>query len=230
MRIQARKKQTRIVGATVAVGAGGTAVALFAVLRLIFLMAVVDDPTPGDWKRTPRQPDVSSRDSQSSASSSCYDNLWSTADARVALRTAYAAMPPHLRQRDEHVLFPLLGQALLSAAAAADKHMVTLQMGGMDGVTNDPLWDMWVDKSRSTAVYTRQYWHPIVVEPVARNYQRLQENYATVFSSSHCYRTVQWAMRYHPDNDSNRNNNNNNCTFYTFDDSETAPPLCRNKP
>lgn len=185
------------------------------------------------------------------SSSSCQERLrrrppLSTTDARRALRRAYYDVVPSRVRGVEHILIHLLGRALLDEATRRDRTLVTLQMGGMDGRSNDPLWTTFVGDghkgktNKQNATPNLTHWMPVVVEPVERNFQALQRNYASV-PDLRCFHAVRWAMKYDAREDQTEDeastdakdyneNNNGTCTFYTFDDSETAPRLCKDKP
>jgi hypothetical protein len=70
--------------------------------------------------------------------------------------------------------FPPILQKLLEYASEHDQYFVTVQIGGMDGKTGDPLY-------RMTELYRKslKYWVPIVLEPVSANFVKLHATYAT---------------------------------------------------
>jgi FkbM family methyltransferase len=74
----------------------------------------------------------------------------------------------------KHMKFPALGRLIYESALEKNRTLLTLQIGGMDGISNDPMHNMFVRDSPLNL----HNWFPIVVEPVTTNFEQLTKNYA----------------------------------------------------
>jgi len=74
----------------------------------------------------------------------------------------------------KHMKFPALGRLIYESALEKNRTLLTLQIGGMDGISNDPMHNMFVRGSPLNL----HNWFPIVVEPVTTNFEQLTKNYA----------------------------------------------------
>ena len=100
----------------------------------------------------------------------------------------------------ESCKFGSLGQHLLHAAIQQNKTLLTVQIGAMDGYSNDPMHGMFVKQSvlnpgarnntlgppkpmfrnhvhRNTDAFNLQHWLPVLFEPVPRNFETLKHTY-----------------------------------------------------
>jgi len=122
------------------------------------------------------------------------------------------AIQEMLSQNPEEVRFASLGQALYKKAVEQNKYLVTVQIGAMDGASNDPLWGMFVVGDASLS-----HWMPLAIEPVPKNYENLQLNYKKLQESNNlpCPILARGAVSYDTSNEERM------CPFCRFDlDSE----------
>jgi hypothetical protein len=115
---------------------------------------------------------------------------------------------------------------LLEGARETDKLLLTLQVGGHDGKTGDPIYAALVQNNGNHRLTN---WLPVVVEPVLENYEKLIQTYDSIDKTRHlpCQLPVRWAMSY----DGERNNGGDGaCPFYRFNNEPSAPSICREKP
>lgn len=120
-----------------------------------------------------------------------------------------------LLQKTYGCLFANFGKALLAKAAEVNKHLFTVQVGGMDGKSNDPMYAMFrTEKDLSS-------WLPAVFEPVKYNFHNLQETYQEMAeeNSLSCALLAQQAIT--------DDQSQTTCTFCYFDNSPDAPELCK---
>jgi hypothetical protein len=113
--------------------------------------------------------------------------------------------------------FSRLGTRLMKAAEQQDKALVTVQVGGMDGKSNDPMNKMVM------ALPSARQWLPIVIEPVPQNFATLEKHYATLQSDKGiiCSLPERRAISY---------DGSDTCTFCHFNLSDTADPHCQKQP
>eukprot|EP00544_Gedaniella_sp_CCMP2646_P013105 CAMPEP_0202500128 /NCGR_PEP_ID=MMETSP1361-20130828/32038_1 /ASSEMBLY_ACC=CAM_ASM_000849 /TAXON_ID=210615 /ORGANISM="Staurosira complex sp., Strain CCMP2646" /LENGTH=361 /DNA_ID=CAMNT_0049132493 /DNA_START=29 /DNA_END=1114 /DNA_ORIENTATION=- len=116
--------------------------------------------------------------------------------------------------------FNAIGQGLLQEAVQANQMLLTVQIGGMDGKSNDPMYAQFVQPE---VISSLKHWMPVVVEPVPDNFQALTETYKRISASKGllCPLLIQGAISYGP---------SRTCTFCRFDTSETAPDECNKHP
>lgn len=122
---------------------------------------------------------------------------------------------------------------LLQEAAAKDRFLFTLQIGGHDGKSNDPMYNALVRDNNSNSSRTLENWFPVVAEPVGHNYGRLLQTYQDIDRdrTMPCQLPVRWAMSYHNESKgSARQGGVGTCPFYRFNNDESAPATCRDKP
>ncbi len=70
--------------------------------------------------------------------------------------------------------FRELSQLIYQSALENNQILLTLQIGGMDGVSNDPMHDIFVLQEQLRL----HNWFPIILEPVPTNFHKLTLNYA----------------------------------------------------
>ena len=72
-----------------------------------------------------------------------------------------------------------LSRLLYKSALEKNRILLTLQIGGMDGVSNDPMHKIFVYQD-SSKHFNLSSWFPVVVEPVPTNFDQLKKNYALI--------------------------------------------------
>lgn len=128
--------------------------------------------------------------------------------------------------------FDSIGQHLLHYASLYNTTLLTVQVGAMDGKSNDPLYEMFVStgkaninvKSASDSSLELNNWLPVIVEPVYDNYKSLLGTYKTIANENHlgCAVPLNAAVSYDsPDG---------TCPFCRFNTAEDAPEICKNSP
>lgn len=128
--------------------------------------------------------------------------------------------------------FISIGQHLLHHAIEKKKTLLTLQVGAMDGKSNDPMYEMFVkpDQKEPTFVSNRdsfvdlQNWLPVMIEPLPSNFQTLQENYADIAKTKGlgCAVPINAIASY--------NTSTTTCPFCRANTSRDAPLRCKNFP
>lgn len=98
--------------------------------------------------------------------------------------------------------FSDLGRRLLEEAKSLNRTLLTLQVGGMDGISNDPMHKMFLrsesinkDEVKSSSL---GHWMPVVVEGSPSMYEKLSRNYLYI-QKSHgilCSHIDQFAISY----------------------------------
>ena len=123
--------------------------------------------------------------------------------------------------------FDRIGQLLLEEATAQNKLLVTVQIGGMDGSSNDPMYEMFVKQPRRPPQQpspSLQHWMPVVVEPVPQNFRALQQTYREIAQQHglQCPLLAQQAISYEA--------SQKQCTFCHFNVSDNALEICNSRP
>jgi hypothetical protein len=72
-----------------------------------------------------------------------------------------------------------LSRLIYKSALEKNRTLLTLQIGGMDGVSNDPMHEIFVSVDSSKQLNLSN-WFPVVVEPVPTNFDQLKKNYAQI--------------------------------------------------
>ena len=109
--------------------------------------------------------------------SSCPLSLSSSAESFLSQTVALKLIHEYAHQAiqtGKKPRFPPLLEKLMEKATSEQRYFVTVQIGGMDGKTGDPLYRMTELHKGSLA-----YWVPAVLEPVPSNFARLQATYDT---------------------------------------------------
>ena len=130
--------------------------------------------------------------------------------------------------------FSSIGQHLLQYAINHNKTLLTVQFGAMDGVSNDPLYDMFV-KHAVSKFFLRDFlnqhafdglsnWLPVLVEPVPDNYNALIKTYSDITKKRNlsCAVPIQAAVSYNDE----QGDGTGMCTFCRFNTSDNAPEKC----
>ena len=130
--------------------------------------------------------------------------------------------------------FEGLGQHLLHAAARADKSLLTVQVGAMDGTSNDPMYAAFVPGHpyykqllpavNNDAAAAARHWLPILFEPVPSNYEKLIKHYSDL-SQQHgvCSMPVHAAVNFQAGGDGK-------CAFCRVNTADDAPEVCQQLP
>lgn len=123
--------------------------------------------------------------------------------------------------------FRSIGRLLLHHAIQQGRTLVTLQIGAMDGQSNDPMYDMYAAKRKKEWDLRKQdhfphlkNWLPILLEPVPSNYQNLLKTYKALDDrvGLPCAIPMNAAISYDA--------THTECAFCRYDTSETAHPDC----
>ena len=115
-----------------------------------------------------------------------------------------------------------IGRLALESAAAKGKFFLTVQIGGMDGKSNDPMYEMF----SATKPEILRHWAPVVFEPVPGNFKALTSHYQNEMTSKGlgCFVLARQAVT------SDEIKDPNGCTFCSFDTSANAPESCQDAP
>lgn len=114
--------------------------------------------------------------------------------------------------------FSDFGHALLREANREGSHLFTIQLGGMDGKSNDPMYSMFrPEKNLSN-------WLPAVFEPVKYNFDALTKTYEELATQNQlgCSLLAQQAISDQP--------NQTTCKFCYFNNEEDSPEKCKKHP
>ena len=105
---------------------------------------------------------------------------------------------------------------VMLAAATENEHLITVQIGGMDGISNDPMYESFVIPQHLDLAN----WVPIVFEPVARNFVLLRSQYRRLYNKRGiaCMLLQRRAIKYPGEG---------RCSFYSFNTSKNSLPLCK---
>ena len=127
--------------------------------------------------------------------------------------------------------FLSIGQHLLHHAIKQNQTLLTVQVGAMDGISNDPMYEMFVlNREGTTKVAGRKSftdlrnWLPVIIEPVPQNYQAMIETYTGISKTNSlgCAVPVNAAVSYDASKTS--------CPFCRVNTAEDAPALCKELP
>jgi hypothetical protein len=125
--------------------------------------------------------------------------------------------------------FASIGQFFLNHAIKHDMTLLTVQIGAMDGKSNDPMYEMFVSKknwwleshSRDMVKFqTLQNWLPVLLEPVPDNFRALVGTYKDI-SEKHdlpCAIPMNAAVSY--------SGGSTECAFCRFNLDPDAPEFC----
>jgi len=135
--------------------------------------------------------------------------------------------------------FASIGQHLLHIAMKRNQTLLTVQVGAMDGRSNDPMYGMFVETRGKNYVQARngdiapgrdspfpdlRNWLPVMIEPVPKNYEDMKETYLGIASDRGlaCAVPIHAAVSY----DSTKTT----CPFCRFNTADDAPPSCKGQP
>jgi len=90
--------------------------------------------------------------------------------------------------RSSTCLYSSIGQHLLQHAFKQNKTLLTVQVGVMDGISNDPMYEMFVteetklinNNNKSEEGNILRHWLPVLIEPVPINYKALLDTYSDI--------------------------------------------------
>ncbi len=124
-----------------------------------------------------------------------------------------------------------LGQYLLHAAFQANKLLLTVQVGAMDGTSNDPMYKTFVPGHRYYRPFlparneaAASHWLPVLFEPVPSNFEKLFQHYQHISEQHHiCSKPINAAVNF-------EETLGNQCTFCRMNTAPDAPEKCKGKP
>ena len=126
--------------------------------------------------------------------------------------------------------FASIGQHLLHHAIQRNETLLTVQVGAMDGKSNDPMYDMFVGEGKKqyvngrTSFSTLNNWIPVLIEPVPTNYEAMMNTYASIAIDKDlgCAVPINAAVSYDAMKTS--------CPFCRVNTSDDAPNRCKELP
>jgi len=135
--------------------------------------------------------------------------------------------------------FASIGQHLLHIAMKRNQTLLTVQVGAMDGRSNDPMYEMFVEtmgknyvQARKGEIGTRRNshfsdlrnWLPVMIEPVPQNYNDAKATYLGIANDGGlgCAVPIHAAVSY----DSTKTA----CPFCRFNTADDAPDRCKKQP
>lgn len=115
--------------------------------------------------------------------------------------------------------FSLIGQHLLHAAMKLNQTLLSVQVGAMDGRSNDPMYEMFVSSFSDLL----RNWLPVMIEPVPKNYEDMKQTYLSIATDRGlgCAVPIHAAVSY----DSTKTS----CPFCRVNTADDAPPRCKGK-
>ena len=163
----------------------------------------------------------------------CGTNNITSSSIRGFLSTSEAIQITRLyHQRNSKApKFAELAHDIMDYARWTNQMVVSVQVGGMDGKSNDPMYDMFVrpGKAGKYEDIPKTNWMPLVFEPVPDNFKALTNTYDE-FARDHgllCYGLGHAAVSYDRNMDNNNSKAQEGCTFCHFDTSDTSLQLCK---
>eukprot|EP00980_Cylindrotheca_fusiformis_P011670 scaffold2756_cov105-Cylindrotheca_fusiformis.AAC.1 len=121
--------------------------------------------------------------------------------------------------------FISIGRYLLDHAIKHDRTLLTVQIGAMDGKSNDPIYDMFVrtvnwQLRKSDKFQNLQNWLPVLLEPVPENFKNLIATYQEI-EEKHglpCSIPINAAISY--------SSTESECAFCRYNTDADAPEEC----
>ena len=125
--------------------------------------------------------------------------------------------------------FSSIGQHLLHIAMKRNRTLLTVQVGAMDGRSNDPMHGMYVNTRGKNYVQARssfpdlRNWLPVMIEPVPKNYEDMTQTYLDIAKEKGlgCAVPIHAAVSYDP--------NKTSCAFCRVNTADDAPQVCKGK-
>jgi len=132
--------------------------------------------------------------------------------------------------------FSSIGQHLLHLAMKWNQTLLTVQVGAMDGRSNDPMYGMLVKTWGKNYVQAREIvpgedslfpnlsdWLPVMIEPVPKNYDDMEQTYLGVAKDKGlgCAVPINAAVSYDSEKSS--------CAFCRVNTAEDSPQRCKGK-
>ena len=132
--------------------------------------------------------------------------------------------------------FSSIGQHLLHLAMKWNQTLLTVQVGAMDGRSNDPMYGMFVKTRGKNYVQAREIvpgkdslfpdlrnWLPVMIEPVPKNYEDMKQTYLEVANETGlgCAVPINAAVSYDSEKSS--------CAFCRVNTAEDSPQRCKGK-
>lgn len=129
--------------------------------------------------------------------------------------------------------FASIGQHLLYHAIQLNQTLLTVQVGAMDGKSNDPMYEMFVADSaqqhvramESSPFSNLRNWLPVLIEPVPANYEALVKTYMEISKTKGlaCAVPINAVVSYDHSHDEDDSSSNQQKTTRTT----TTCPFCR---
>ena len=131
--------------------------------------------------------------------------------------------------RKSSCTFASIGQHLLHLAIQRNETLLTLQVGAMDGKSNDPMYEMFVTEKNKFMHDKEEFstlvnWLPIMIEPVPINYDGMIETYTKISKDKGlgCAVPIRAAVSY--------DDRKTECPFCRVNTAEDAPQTCKDFP
>ena len=131
--------------------------------------------------------------------------------------------------RKSSCTFASIGQHLLHLAIQRNETLLTLQVGAMDGKSNDPMYEMFVTEKNKFMHDKEEFstlvnWLPIMIEPVPINYDGMIETYTNISKDKGlgCAVPIRAAVSY--------DDRKTECPFCRVNTAEDAPQTCKDFP
>lgn len=128
--------------------------------------------------------------------------------------------------------FHSIGQHLLHHAIERNETLLTVQVGAMDGISNDPMFEMYADAGYRSKHHVGvqsfkdlRNWLPVMIEPVPANYEALIETYTEKIAKTKslaCAVPINAAVSY--------DSSEKTCPFCRTNTAESAPKVCTDLP
>jgi len=125
--------------------------------------------------------------------------------------------------------FHSIGQHLLHHAIELKETLLTVQVGAMDGISNDPMFEMYGGRKQDhvgvQSFKDLRNWLPVMIEPVPTNFEALIETYTEKIAKTKnlgCAVPINAAVSY--------DSSEETCPFCHTNTSESAPKVCTDLP
>jgi len=119
--------------------------------------------------------------------------------------------------------FDSIAHYLLRHAIVRNETLLTVQVGAMDGRSNDPMYAIFV-KQQSDLFSNLHHWLPVIIEPVPQNYEHLLDTYTGIAEKQAlgCAVPINAAVSYDV--------GKTECPFCRVNLAEDSPQVCKDLP
>ncbi|KAL7461558.1 hypothetical protein ACHAXS_001978 [Conticribra weissflogii] len=119
--------------------------------------------------------------------------------------------------------FSSVAHYLLRHAIVRNETLLTVQVGAMDGRSNDPMYEMFV-KQRTDLFSNLHHWLPVIIEPLPNNYEALLDTYTGIakMQALGCAVPINAAVSY--------DIHKTECPFCRVNSAEDSPQKCKDLP